>query len=141
MQAHSEQEECFKMLRFVTSSASVMLLTMMSIPAGAAVVCVNTAGSGGCVKTIAAAVTAAGPGDIINVAAGTYKEAITIGKPLSLIGGDPAKTIIDATGLGAAIYVDGIDNPKLAGVTISGFTIQNSKYEGILVTNASGVVI
>ena len=50
------------------------------------------------------------PNDSINVAAGTYKETVTIGKPLSLIGADSSKVIIDATGLGNGIYVDGIDN-------------------------------
>jgi parallel beta-helix repeat protein len=92
-------------------------------------------------KTIGAAVTAASANDTINVGAGTYTESVTIGKPLSLIGADATKVIINATGLGVGIYVDGIDNKALAGVFVSGFTIQNANFEGILVANASGVTI
>jgi parallel beta-helix repeat protein len=92
-------------------------------------------------KTIGAAVATASPNDVINVAAGTYKESVTIGMPLSLIGADATKVIIDATGLGVGIYVDGIDNKALSGVFISGLTVQNANYEGILVTSASGITI
>jgi hypothetical protein len=105
------------------------------------VLCVNTAGTGGCMKTISAAVAAAAPNDIINVAAGTYQESVTIGKPLSLIGSDSTKTIIDAAGKTTGIYINGIDNADLSRVLISGFTIQNAPYEGILIANASEVTI
>ena len=116
-------------------------LSALCYPATAATLCVNPTGSSGCQKTISAAVAAASPHDTISVAAGTYSESVTIGKPLSLIGGNASKTIIDATGLGNAIYVDGIDNPGLANVFISGFTAQNANFEGILVANASAVTI
>lgn len=116
-------------------------LTALCGQAAAATWCVNAAASSGCKATIGAAVAVASPNDTITVAAGTYKESVKIGEPLSLIGGDPAKTIIDAAGLGNGIYVDGIDNSGLANVYISGFTIQNADYEGILVTNASMVTI
>jgi len=108
-----------------------MLLAALAAPAGAATFCVNPNGIAGCVKTIGAAVAAAG----------TYKEAVVIGKPLMLIGADPAKTIIDATGLPNGINVDGLDNPNLSGVMIAGFTVKNAEYEGIVVTNASSVTI
>jgi parallel beta-helix repeat protein len=39
------------------------------------------------------------------------------------------------------IYVDGLDNAGLSGVTVSGFKVQNANFEGILITNASGVTI
>jgi parallel beta-helix repeat protein len=117
------------------------LLLAGSRPGAAATLCVNPAGSGGCQKTIGAAVAAASAGDIINVAPGTYAETVTIGKPLTINGTDASNTIIDATGLPVGIYIDGISNAKLAGILISGFTIQNAKYEGILVANASGVTI
>jgi hypothetical protein len=92
-------------------------------------------------KTIGAAVAAASANDTVNVGAGTYAESVTIGKPLSLIGADATKVIINAAGLGVGIYVDGNDNKALTGVFISGFTVQNANFEGILVTGASGVVI
>lgn len=109
--------------------------------ASAATWCVNPTGAGGCATTIGAAVKAAAPGDTISVAAGTYNEMVTIGMPLLLTGADAATTIIDATGLANGIYVDGIDNANLAGVYISGFTVQNANFEGILVTNATEVAI
>src|SRR5579863_28718 len=64
----------------------------------AANLCVNPTGSSGCFAKITAAVAAAKALDRISVAAGTYKEDVVIGKPLSLIGANPASTIIDATG-------------------------------------------
>jgi parallel beta-helix repeat protein len=103
--------------------------------------CVNPASSSGCMKTIGAALAAASPGDVVNVAAGTYKESLTINMPLSLVGADATKVVIDATGLGVGIYVDGIDNKNLSGVFISGFTVQNANFEGILVNNAAGITI
>ena len=103
--------------------------------------CVKPGGKAGCYPTIAAAVAAASPGDEIRVEPGTYKEAVVIGKSLSLIGTNSRNTIIDATGLGNGVYVDGLDNPGLRDVLVSGFTIENAKYEGVLVTNASDVTI
>lgn len=50
-------------------------------------------------------------------------------------------SIIDATGLGIGVHVDGMDNPGLHGVTIAGFIIENANFEGILVTNASNITI
>jgi parallel beta-helix repeat protein len=79
--------------------------------------------------------------DTINVAAGTYKEDVVIGKALSLIGANPKNTVIDAAGLSNGIYIDGLDNSGLSNVVVTGFTVENANYEGILVTNASGVNI
>jgi parallel beta-helix repeat protein len=118
-----------------------ILPLVLGAPAGAATWCVNPAGSGGCMKTIGAAVTAAAAGDAVEVAAGTYKETVTIGKSLNLFGASSATTIIDATGLANGINVDGLDNPKLSAVMISGFTVRNANFEGIVVTNATGVTI
>ena len=118
-----------------------LLLFSIAQPASAAILCVDPSGKAGCQTTIGAAVAAANSGDIINVAPGTYAETVTIGKPLTLNGASAATTIIDASGLSWGIYVDGIDNPGLAGVLVSGLTIQNAKFEGILVANASYVTI
>ncbi|HLK64650.1 MAG TPA: right-handed parallel beta-helix repeat-containing protein [Bryobacteraceae bacterium] len=123
------------------ASTTFMITLCFCQTAVAADLCVNPSGANGCSKTIQAAVTAASPNDTINVAAGTYKESVTIGKPLSLISSGASQTIIEATGLGSGIYVDGIDNKGLANVVVSGFTVQNANFEGILVTNASSVTI
>jgi nitrous oxidase accessory protein NosD len=114
---------------------------VLAQPAWAATWCVNPGGTSGCLKTISAAVSAASPNDTINVAPGTYKEDVVISKPLSLIGADRHTTAIDATGLANGIYVDGIDNSGLSHVVVTGFTVENANFEGILVTNASFVTI
>jgi parallel beta-helix repeat protein len=117
------------------------LLTGTCSSAGAATLCVNPSGTGGCYTTIGAAVAAASADDTIHVGAGKYFEDVVIGAPLSLIGADRSNTIIDATGKANGIYIDGRDNPGLSQVAVRGFTIQNAKFEGILVTNASSVTI
>jgi hypothetical protein len=109
--------------------------------AAAKTLCVNPGGTHGCYSTITKAVAAASAGDVIVVAAGEYDEAVTIDKPLSLIGAGAGTSIIDAESLSVGVYVDGRHNPGLHSVIISGFTVENSNFEGILVTNASNVTI
>jgi hypothetical protein len=142
---HNSALSAFTKWRRVGSLVPVLVsgaaLTAVSGPTYAASLCVNASASSGCMATIGAAVAAASSGDTVNVAPGTYKESVTIGKPLSLIGADATKVTIDATGLGVGIYVDGNDNKALTGVFISGFTVQNANFEGILVTGASGITI
>jgi len=109
--------------------------------AEATTLCVNP-GKSDCFPTIGKAVAAASAGDTIQVAPGTYVEGdIVIGIPLSLIGANSANTIINAAGKGNGIYVDGLDHPGLSEVVVTGLTVQNAKFEGILVTNASSVTI
>jgi len=110
-------------------------------PAGATTWCVNPGGTNGCKATIGSAVAAAMANDIVNVAPGTYKEDVIIGIPLSLVGTNPRNTVIDATGLPNGVYVDGLDNSGLSNVVVTGFTVKNANFEGILVTNASFVTI
>jgi parallel beta-helix repeat protein len=124
----------------VVAAIAVALFTFGSI-SRATTLCVNAGGTNGCQKTISAAVATASAGDIITIAPGTYAESVTIGMSLTLNGADAATTIIEAKGLPTGIYVDGIDNPKLSGVLISGLTVRNANYEGILVANASNVTV
>src|SRR5580704_11482935 len=100
--------------------------------ARATTLCVNPGGTGGCYATIQLAVNAAAANDVINVAAGTYTEDVTIGKPLSLMGAGAGQSFIDATNLANGILLDGLNNPGLQDVTVSGFTVENALYEGIL---------
>jgi hypothetical protein len=109
--------------------------------AAAKTLCVNPGGTHGCYSTITKAVTVASSGDVIVVAAGEYDEAVKIGKRLSLIGAGAGASTIDATNLSNGVYIDGRDHPGLNSVVISGFTIENANFEGILVTNASNVTI
>jgi parallel beta-helix repeat protein len=78
---------------------------------------------------------------VIKVEAGTYKEEVDLGIPLSIIGASPEKSIIDATGLPHGIFVDGFHYPGLSNVTIARLTVENANYEGIVVVSASDVTI
>jgi parallel beta-helix repeat protein len=121
----------------------------LSIPglvlsASAATLCVNPSGSHGCNSTIGAAVAAASPGDVIQVRPGVYNEQVIVTKSLSLIALSPHGVIIDATNLGNGIWVDGMSsapNPGVANVVISGFTVRNANFEGILLTNTTNVTL
>ena len=117
------------------------LIAGIGKPAGATTWCVNPGGTNGCLAKIGLAVSAAMPNDTINVAPGTYKEDVVIGKALSLVGANARKTIINASGLSNGIYIDGLDNPGLSNVVVTGFTVENADFEGILITNASSVTL
>ncbi len=75
-------------------------------------------------STIGAAVTAASPGDTIIVCPGTYAEAVSIAKSLTLEG---ENATVDATGQNVGIQVTASNS------TIEGFTVENATGEGILV--------
>lgn len=112
--------------------------------AAAAALCVNPGGSNGCLSSIGAAISAAAPGDLIQVAAGTYKESVIIQKPVALVGAGQQDTIIDATGLSNGVFINGTAAAPGIGVgyvLVAGFTIQNANFEGILVANAGLVTI
>ncbi len=113
----------------------------MGHPASAKTLCVNPAGTSGCYTTIGAAVAAAAAGDQINIGAGQYAEDVMVNKPLALVGAGAASTIINARGLANGVYVDGLDNAGLSDVLITGLTITNANYEGILVTNTNNSLI
>ena len=117
------------------------LIAGLAKPASATTWCVNPGGTNGCFATIGAAVSAAMANDTINVATGAYKEDVIIGKPLSLVGANPQNTIINATGLPNGVYIDGLDNSGLSNVLVTGFTVENANFEGILITNASFVTV
>ncbi len=124
-----------------TQVALGLVLLGMSGRASAATLCVNPGGTGGCSSTISAAVTAAAPHDTITVARGIYHEDVVIGKPLSLIGAGAENTVIDASGLANGINIDGHNHPGLAHVSVTGFTVKNANFEGILLTDSSFVTV
>lgn len=108
-----------------------------SLSAAAATLCVNT-GASNCYARISDAVSAAAPGDIINVGPGTYAESVLITKPLSLVGD---RAIIDAAGLQRGIFVDGLDYPGIRSVRITGFTVKNANMEGIFLLNTGDAAV
>jgi parallel beta-helix repeat protein len=88
-------------------------------------------------------VAAAAPGSTIQVAQGIYKESVVITQQISLIG-NGGYSIIDASGQSNGIFVNGVAAEPAAGVwgmVISGFTVKNANYEGILVVNGGTVTI
>jgi parallel beta-helix repeat protein len=114
--------------------------------ASAATLCVNPGGKSGCKSTIGAAIAAAAAGDVVQVAKGTYKEQVTITKPISLVASPRVfdRPVIDATGLPNGILVSGMataPSPGVWNVIVSGFEVRNANFEGILVVNASNVTL
>jgi parallel beta-helix repeat protein len=85
--------------------------------------------------TIQEAINAANLGDTIYVKNGTYYENIIINKTITLIGEDEYLTIIDGNMLETTIQITANN------VSLSKFTIKNSKYEwpegGLLITNVT----
>jgi pectin methylesterase-like acyl-CoA thioesterase len=84
-----------------------------------------TVGTGGTYSTIQAAVDAAGNGDRIEIAAGTYREQVTVnGKDITLQGAGSGQTIIEAPDA-ASLVANATDSNsgrpnKFAVVTVKG---------------------
>jgi hypothetical protein len=129
-------------LGFLSSVCGVAVVGIaLSLPADAAIRCVNPAGSGGCYASIQSAVNRAAAYDVINVGAGTYKEGVVIGIPLSLIGAGAGQSTIDATNQPNGVLVDGFSHPGLHNVVVAGFTVENAQFEGILAVSATRITI
>lgn len=121
--------------------ALAVLIAGLCRPGAAATLYVSPGGASGHYTTIGAAVNAAAAGDTIDVAPGVYDEDVVIGTPVSLTGAGRGRSIINAAGLSNGIYIDGIDHPGLSRVVVTGFTVENANFEGILVASASFVTI
>ncbi len=129
-----------KVVYTCTLALGAILLVGTCQSSQAATACVNP-GKTGCLSTIGAAVAAAAAGDTIQVAAGTYKEDVSMSVPVALIGAGSGTTIIDATGLANGIVVNSTSATGFSGAVVSGFTVENANFQGILVQNASNVTI
>ncbi len=129
--------------------ALVLVLSFSLVTAVPVAADTITVGAGETYDTIGAAITAAGPGDTINVAAGTYNEKLVIDKQLTLLGAqyevDPTvagvrtdeaeESVIDATGSEFGITI-------MAGsVTVDGFTVTGATGSGIQINEYGGAEI
>lgn len=78
------------------------------------------------------AIEAANPGDVIQVAAGTYSENLIITKPLKLIGEGSDQTFIAENKTVIRVEADNVE--------ITGFSVQNGTY-GIFLWNSNNVLL
>ncbi|MEN0061117.1 MAG: right-handed parallel beta-helix repeat-containing protein [Myxococcota bacterium] len=95
-----------------------------------------TVGSNGDYQTIQAAVDEAEPGDIIEIEAGTYTEAIVINTPLWLRGEGRKSTILQSPGDEPAVRVRFTSN-----VEMRGFTFMAAETEPALDVQEARVVV
>lgn len=131
-------------LRQSLTGLALVSLCAASGVAAAATLCVNPGGTSGCKSTISAAVAAAGTGDTIEVWPGTYKEQVTITKSVSLIAASTTSPVINAMGKSNGIFINGMwaaPHPGVSNVLVSGFSVENANFEGILAVNASNVTL
>lgn len=143
-------------------SAVVAGVSLVGVePAGAATLQVDDDGAQCSTphSTIQSAVTAASPGDTIEVCAGTYTESVVITDPLTIVANDTGGAVVlDGTGTTAAGFtvqasdtvIDGFQiqafsNTNQAGITVTATgsqTVQNVTINGTqLDANDAGVVI
>lgn len=121
----------------------MMAAALAGSPAGAATICVEPTGAGGCQTTIQAAVNLAAAGDAVEIQAGLYNEQIGIpaGKDgLILMGESQKRSIIDcgspATGDGGGNGIRILSD----NVTVAALTIRNC-YSNNGVQWGDGVVL
>jgi hypothetical protein len=96
------------------TGAALLALAVVALAAGARAATIDVPAD---YATIGAAITAAGTGDTISVAAGTYAENINIDRRLTLTGAGAGSTIIRNAG-GLPLVTVGAD-----GVILQGFTL------------------
>ena len=84
--------------------------------------CVNPGGTGGCFASVQQAVNAAGAGDTIDVAAGTYAENVvaTFPKRVTINGAGSGATTISGDGSAAVVTLDPGTRVSLSGLRIEG---------------------
>lgn len=86
-------------------------------------------------QTIAAAITAANPGDVIELKEWTFNEKVVINKSLTIQGVDKFNVILDGTGLGNARGIEILNG--ITNVTIQNLTVQN--YSGNSPNSFAGI--
>jgi hypothetical protein len=86
-------------------------------------------------RTIGHAVSVASVGSVVQVAAGTYSEEVSIANRVTLLAHNAT---IDASGHDNGIVVSGA---AAAGTMIQGFTVENANAEGILAVSTSNLSI
>ena len=126
-----------------TAHAAPMITRYVSpsgIAGGSDISCVNAGYS-----SISAAIAAANPNDTVVVCPGIYHAQVMISKPLNLIG--RAGAVIDAAGQ-ARLNVGGLLPGSIgigvvgtSHVQVSGLTVEDAGFDGILVASSSHVMV
>ena len=120
------QERCVMGARRCSMSLVVCAFILLSCRiVFATVLCVNPLNPAGCYGSIQSAVNAAATGDTIDVAPGTYNEAVTIGKRIVLLGHGYETTAIVFSGPLASPAVSfgaGSASSKLSGFRVTSLT-------------------
>jgi parallel beta-helix repeat protein len=86
--------------------------------------------------TVSTAVTAANPGDTIEVCPGTYHESVVVNKQLTIDGNNGGPAIIDAVNQANGISIMGVSTVN---TVIQNLTIENAKREGVTIGGTSGI--
>lgn len=131
-------------IRLMAAGLAALWMISAAVSASATTLCVSPQGAHGCSSTIGAAVSMASTGDVIQVWPGVYKEQVMVTQSISLIAMTERSAVIDATGQAHGIWVNGMSaapQPGVANVVISGFTVRNANFEGILLTNVTNVSV
>ncbi|KXA90804.1 hypothetical protein AKJ64_05215 [candidate division MSBL1 archaeon SCGC-AAA259E17] len=80
-------------------------------------------------STITAAINSASPQDLIGIKSGTYEEALTVNKTVSIASiSGPKSTTIDAGGSSNAVFVSG-GTLKIKGLKIKNFTTHGINFQ------------
>jgi len=119
------------------STVVLGLCVVMAQTVGAAVLTVDDDGPAG-FSSIQAAIDAAGPGDTVKVAPGTYREGVTMKAGVSLQGSGARSTVIDVPKYMPAVVRAAADC-RLDGFTITGYI--DDDIDGVLCEEVSNFTI
>lgn len=146
MISHMKRLSIASVAALVGVSVATGLMPAVSLAANG--LCVNTDGTGGCYKSIQAAVNAATAGATISVAAGHFTGNVSIsGKPLSLIGDGYDRTFISGPHCSGNTCTAIVPEPAVliahvhTHTEVYGFTIQNAALQGVEVRSSSNVLV
>ncbi|KAF0246405.1 MAG: hypothetical protein FD180_763 [Planctomycetota bacterium] len=99
--------------------------------------------------TIQDAIDVAQPGDVVELAAGTFLEGVTLRPGVSLHGAGPGLTVLDATGFAAAVTLEASDASEGSRSTVSNLTLKggaagvwggvaNARLENVVICRVNG---
>jgi predicted outer membrane repeat protein len=95
----------------------------------------NWPGAAPCNASLQVCITALPGGDVIHILPGTYTQSVTLNKPVSLIGDDPASTTLFADSFQRVLTVTG---NLTASTVISGLTFRGGLLNGAVCPDACG---